>query len=66
MEAVSLFTGCGGSDRGLVDAGWRIVMANDNLPYAKEVYEANLPETDFRTTNIEDIESFPSSESLSR
>ena len=44
MEAVSLFTGCGGSDRGLADAGWRIVMANDNLPYAKEVYEENLPE----------------------
>ena len=64
MEAVSLFTGCGGSDRGLVDAGWRIVMANDNLPYAKEVYEANLPGTDFRTTNIEDVESFPSADLL--
>lgn len=64
MEAVSLFTGCGGSDRGLVDAGWRIVMANDNLPYAREVYEENLPETDFRTTNIEDVKSFPSADLL--
>lgn len=64
MEAVSLFTGCGGSDQGLVDAGWRIVMANDNLPYAKEVYEANLPETDFRTCNIEEIRSFPPADLL--
>ena len=64
MDAVSLFTGCGGSDRGLIDAGWRIVMANDILPYAKEVYEANLPETDFRTTSIKEIESFPSADLL--
>ena len=64
MEVVSLFTGCGGSDRGLVDAGWHILMANDNLPYAREVYEANLPETDFRTTNIEEIKTFPSADLL--
>lgn len=64
MEAVSLFTGCGGSDQGLVEAGWRILMANDNLPYAQEVYEANLPETDYRTTSVEDIRSFPSADLL--
>ncbi len=64
LEAVSLFTGCGGSDKGLIDAGWQIVMANDILPYAKEVYEANLPETDFRITNIQEIESFPSADLL--
>ena len=59
MDAVSLFTGCGGSDRGLVDAGWTVIFANDILPYAAEVYKANLPETDFRTTPIEDIRAFP-------
>ena len=64
MEAVSLFTGCGGSDRGLVEAGWRIVMANDILHYAREVYAANLPETDFRTTNVEEITTFPSADLL--
>ncbi len=64
MDAVSLFTGCGGSDKGLVDAGWRILMANDILPYAKEVYEANLPETDFQTTSIKEIKSFPSADLL--
>ncbi len=64
MDAVSLFTGCGGSDRGLVDAGWDIVLANDILPYAREVYEANLPATDFRSTSIENIRTFPSADLL--
>ena len=39
-------------------------MANDILPYAKEVYEANLPETDFKTSRIEHIKTFPSAELL--
>ena len=64
MKAVSLFTGCGGSDRGLIDAGWQIVMANDNSPYAHEVYNANLPETDFRVSRVEEIRSFPPADLL--
>ena len=39
-------------------------MANDNLPYAKEVYEANLPDTDFRSGGIEEIRSFPMADLL--
>ena len=39
-------------------------MANDILPYAKEVYEANLPETDFQTANVQDIKDFPSADLL--
>lgn len=39
LKTVSLFTGCGGSDKGLIDAGCEILMANDILAYAKEVYE---------------------------
>ena len=64
MKAVSLFTGCGGSDRGLVDAGWQIVLANDISPYAQEVYKANLPETDFRISRVEEISSFPAADLL--
>jgi DNA (cytosine-5)-methyltransferase 1 len=64
MKAVSLFSGCGGSDAGLIKAGFEIVMANDILPYAKEVYEANHPETDYLLQNIETIESFPSADIL--
>ncbi|MBX3712077.1 MAG: DNA (cytosine-5-)-methyltransferase [Lysobacter sp.] len=62
--AVSLFTGCGGSDAGLVEAGFDILMANDILAYAAEVYRANLPETDYRVCSVEDINSFPKADLL--
>ena len=62
--AISLFTGCGGSDRGVIDAGFDVLMANDVLRYAKEVYLANLPETDYRCENIEGIKTFPDSDIL--
>ncbi len=62
--AVSLFTGCGGSDTGLVAAGFDILMANDVLKYAGEVYEANLPPTDYRVESIVNIKNFPSADLL--
>jgi len=64
MKAVSLFSGCGGSDAGLIKAGFEIVMANDILPYAKEVYEANHPETNYILQNIQTIEHFPAADIL--
>lgn len=63
-KAVSLFSGCGGSDSGLTKAGFEIVFANDIVPYAKELYEANLPETDYRCQDVGDILSFPSADLL--
>lgn len=62
--AVSLFSGCGGSDRGLIDAGCHVLMANDKLPYAKEVYEANLPDTDFVLGDIRTLRDFPRADIL--
>lgn len=62
--AVSLFTGCGGSDAGLLAAGFDVLMANDILAYAAEVYQANLPETDYRRGPVEEITSFPASDLL--
>ena len=62
--AISLFTGCGGSDKGLIDAGYSVVMANDIMGYAKEVYEANLPETDFRLGDVSKITKFPEADIL--
>ena len=44
---VSLFSGCGGSDAGVLRAGFEVLMANDILPYARDVYLANHPETDY-------------------
>ncbi|RQM36838.1 DNA cytosine methyltransferase [Erwinia psidii] len=63
-KAVSLFSGCGGSDAGLVKAGFDVVMANDILPYAKEVYLANQPETDYLLGDIRKVTSFPDAELL--
>ena len=62
--AISLFTGCGGSDKGLIDAGYSVVMANDIMGYAKEVYEANLPQTDFHLGDVAEIKKFPEADIL--
>lgn len=61
---VSLFSGCGGSDFGLHQAGFEILMANDILNYASEVYKYNLPDTDYKTCDISLIPSFPNSDLL--
>jgi DNA (cytosine-5)-methyltransferase 1 len=57
--AVSLFTGCGGSDAGLTQVGFDVLMANDIAPYARDLYMANLPETDYRLCDVRTIEAFP-------
>lgn len=62
--AVSLFSGCGGSDAGLVAAGFDVVFANDSAPYARELYQANLPETDFQCKDVREIRSFPKADLL--
>ncbi len=62
--AVSLFSGCGGSDDGLARAGFEVVFANDISSYASRLYAANLPETDYRCQDIGDIRSFPKADLL--
>lgn len=62
--AVSLFSGCGGSDLGLHQAGFDILMSNDILPHAKQVYSANMPETDFQLKDVSEIASFPQADLL--
>ena len=57
--AVSLFSGCGGSDAGVLAAGFHVLLANDLLPYAKDVYEANHPSTDYILGSVEKIVDFP-------
>ncbi|ETX42914.1 TPA: DNA cytosine methyltransferase [Serratia liquefaciens] len=56
---VSLFSGCGGSDAGVLGAGFDVLMANDILPYARDVYLANHPETDYVLGDVSAIKSFP-------
>lgn len=64
MKAVSLFSGCGGSDVGLINQNISIEMANDILPYAKDTYLANHPETDYILGDVSQITSFPSADIL--
>lgn len=61
---VSLFSGCGGSDAGVLKAGFDVLMANDILPYARDVYLANHPETNYVLGDVSAIESFPSADLL--
>lgn len=63
-KAVSLFSGCGGSDAGVISAGFEVVMANDILAYAREVYLANHPATDYKFGDVSKIKNFPSAELL--
>jgi len=63
-SAVSLFSGCGGSDAGIINAGFDVLMANDILPYARDVYLANHADTDYRLGDIASIDTFPRAELL--
>ncbi|MHB1403686.1 MAG: DNA cytosine methyltransferase [Thiobacillus sp.] len=63
-KAVSLFSGCGGSDAGVIAAGFEVIMANDILAYAKDVYEANHPATDYMLGDVTKIKTFPAAELL--
>ncbi len=63
-KAVSLFSGCGGSDAGVIAAGFNVVMANDLLAYARDVYIANHPATDYQVGDVTKIKTFPAAELL--
>lgn len=62
--AVSLFSGCGGSDAGLLDAGFDVLMANDILQYAQDMYKANLPDTNYVLGDVSEIKKFPKADIL--
>lgn len=63
-KAVSLFSGCGGSDAGVIAAGFDVAMANDILAYARDAYLANLPETDYILGDVSKVDKFPAAELL--
>ena len=66
-SVVSLFTGCGGSDLGLTQAGHEVIFANDILPYAKETYEKNFGRESrekYNLSDVREISNFPKSDIL--
>lgn len=64
MQAVSLFSGCGGSDAGVINAGFEVLMANDILAYARDVYLVNHPATDYVLGNVAKVAHFPTAQLL--
>ena len=55
MQCVSLFSGCGGLDLGLRNAGFHIIAACDNEVRCAESHGANFPETKFFLGSITDF-----------
>lgn len=47
MRSISLFSGCGGLDLGLHDAGFETVLASDLEPLCAESWRRNFPGTPF-------------------
>lgn len=55
MRAVSLFSGAGGLDLGMREAGFEIIAAVDTDGYAAKSHERNFPETAFFNGSISDF-----------
>jgi DNA (cytosine-5)-methyltransferase 1 len=64
LTAVSLFSGCGGSDLGAIRSGVKIIWANDIDPKASSAYHALLPEVPFIQGDIQAIREFPRADIL--
>lgn len=64
MDAVSLFSGCGGSDLGLKSAGFDVAFASDISLAAATTYQANLPDVEFHVGDVSEIRSFPEAQLL--
>src|SRR5258708_26896829 len=58
--AISLFSGCGGSDLALSRSGFEIVWANDVWDAACETYKRNIPGAKIECGDIAKFTDFPS------
>lgn len=59
LSAISLFSGCGGSDLGLTALGVRVAWATDVWRPACETYRLNMPDTEVACADIHSIKHFP-------
>lgn len=56
FNAISTFSGCGGSSLGYKMAGFRVLWANEFIPAAQDVYRANHPGTILDTRDIRKVD----------
>ena len=56
FNAVSTFSGCGGSSLGYKMAGFKVLWANEFIPAAQEVYRLNHPSTILDTRDIRQVQ----------
>jgi DNA (cytosine-5)-methyltransferase 1 len=54
-NAISTFSGCGGSSLGYKMAGFRVLWANEFVPAAQDTYRANHPATQLDTRDIRQV-----------
>ena len=63
-SAVSLFSGCGGSDLGLAAAGIETIWANEQQAYACTLYEQVTGSSSIECADIRTIDEFPRADIL--
>jgi DNA (cytosine-5)-methyltransferase 1 len=64
LNAISLFSGCGGFDYGATCAGLNIVWANDIDKYTYDAYKSILPNVPLVIGDVRDIKTFPNADVL--
>lgn len=64
ITAISLFSGCGGSDLALVESGVEVVWANDLWEPACLTYKDNIPGAKIVQGDISKFETFPAADLL--
>lgn len=66
LTAVDLFCGGGGSGRGLVEAGWRLLAAANHSKISIATHEANFPDTEHLCVDISayDMRNLPRARAL--
>jgi len=64
VSAVSLFSGCGGSDLALDQCGFKVRWANDISPLACATYRDNLEKPNIKEGDIRDFHRFPNAQLL--